>query len=84
MTDQKICRRCKKPVLVNAENYDVFERMHWLCFHFEYEHEGDPDKACDDPSCPWWRIDVYKNKLDQLGVDSESLIAEALERRWKT
>lgn len=39
---------------VNKEQYDVFERMHWLCFHLEFEHgDYDPDEACDDSGCPW-------------------------------
>ena len=50
-----VCNRCGKPVIRNRERYEVFERMHWLCFHYEFEHEagaGDPDIACGDPSCP--------------------------------
>jgi hypothetical protein len=44
-------------VRVNAAQYDVFERMHWVCFHYEFEHEvadpnRDPDEACEDPICP--------------------------------
>ena len=69
--------------MLNADSYDLFEQMHWLCFHLEFEHEGDPDMACGDPSCLWWHIDVFKNKLDQLGVDPEALIKEAIEKMWK-
>jgi len=26
--------------------------MHWVCFHYEFEHgDYDPDRACKDPSC---------------------------------
>ena len=46
------CVRCKRSVVRNRDKYDVFERMHWSCFHYEYEHEGDPDIACADPTCP--------------------------------
>ncbi|WP_438449481.1 hypothetical protein [Gorillibacterium sp. sgz5001074] len=53
----KLCRRCGKPVQVFETDYDLFEGMHWICFHFEFEHgEYDPDEPCDDPSCPWNRI----------------------------
>lgn len=49
----RICLRCGRPVETNADQYDVFERMHWVCFHYEYEHgEIDPDQPCADPSCP--------------------------------
>jgi hypothetical protein len=52
-----VCVRCGRVVRVNADLYDTFERMHWVCFHYEFEHEAgepdlDPDQACDDPSCP--------------------------------
>jgi hypothetical protein len=37
----------------------VFEQMHWVCFHYEFEHgdDRDPDQACRDPSCPSRMID---------------------------
>ncbi len=51
---EPICVRCGRPVLVNQELYaSVFEKMHRLCFHLEYEHPGDPDAPCKDPSCFW-------------------------------
>ena len=32
--------------------------MHWVCFHYEFEHDGvDPDLACGDPSCPSRMVD---------------------------
>jgi hypothetical protein len=53
----KICKRCGLPIKVNKELSDVFEDMHWLCFHLEFEHgDYDPDEPCDDPSCPWNKI----------------------------
>ena len=56
MADEaQICVRCNRPVVVNRKMYEVFERMHWVCFHFEFEHEGDPDAPCRDPSCPMRR-----------------------------
>ena len=52
-----ICTRCGLPVKKNKDSYELFEKMHWLCFHLEFEHgEYDPDEGCDDPSCPWNRI----------------------------
>ncbi|WP_448630881.1 hypothetical protein [Cellulomonas soli] len=32
------CLRCGRPVVLNREHYETFERMHYICFHFEYEH----------------------------------------------
>jgi hypothetical protein len=51
------CRRCQQPVLRFAKDYETFERMHWSCFHYEFEHElegssPDPDIACRNPGCP--------------------------------
>ena len=51
-----LCVRCGRPVERNRDSYETFERMHWACFHYEFEHDatgsGDPDVACADPSCP--------------------------------
>jgi hypothetical protein len=30
---------------------NTLEQMHSLCFHLEFEHHGDPDESCWDPSC---------------------------------
>jgi hypothetical protein len=56
-SDLPVCIRCGRAVRVNVDRYDVFERMHWVCFHYEFEHEAgapdrDPDRACGDPGCP--------------------------------
>ena len=58
-----MCKRCKEPVRINAKNYDLYEQMHWICFHFEYEHSAgnngkgyDPDQPCEAPGCPWKAI----------------------------
>ena len=82
-----LCVRCHQPVRINQSHYDVFERMHWLCFHLEYEHMGpgfmnaDPDEGCDDPSCPWWQIEVFRHKLDELGYDTHEMLWEAARMR---
>ena len=81
--DLKICVKCQKPVNENKAHYETFEKMHWLCFHLEYEHQGDPDRPCDDPSCPWWHIEVYKNKLKSMGLEPKEVLGKAIEERWK-
>ena len=50
--DLPVCVRCNRPVEVSRDWYEVFERMHWICFHYEFEHEGDPDAPCADLGCP--------------------------------
>lgn len=83
MTTPPICVRCQKPVEANAELYEVFERMHWLCFHLEFEHEGDADRPCSDPSCPWWHLEVFRGKLEQLGVQPDAVLQEAISERCR-
>jgi hypothetical protein len=83
MSEEKLCRRCNQPVIENADRYDVFEQMHWLCFHLEFEHQADPDIACGDPSCPWWHIEVFERRLKELGVDPKQELAEAIKKRWQ-
>jgi hypothetical protein len=52
--DAQLCLRCGRPVVVSRHHYETYERMHWICFHLEYEHgdHRDPDSACGDPGCP--------------------------------
>ena len=52
MNSKPLCVRCGKPVEFEAERYDVFEKMHYVCFHYEFEHEGDPDVECVAGGCP--------------------------------
>ena len=55
MTDDPVCRRCGRPVRVSRDRYEVFEGMHYVCFHYEFEHDlngADPDESCGDPDCP--------------------------------
>jgi hypothetical protein len=40
-------------VQTNVENFEVFERMHYVCFHYEFEHgEVDVDEDCSAGGCP--------------------------------
>jgi hypothetical protein len=59
VSEDLVCERCGRVVVVNATNFETFERMHWVCFHYEFEHgDGvDPDAACRDPACPSRQID---------------------------
>lgn len=48
-----MCRRCGRVVRTSREQFEVFERMHYVCFHYEFEHDpADPDDDCGDPGCP--------------------------------
>ncbi len=50
--DGRPCPRCGRPVVRNRFRSHLFEGMHLACHHYEYEHDGDPDVACGDPTCP--------------------------------
>jgi hypothetical protein len=47
------CRHCGRPVVVSADQFEVFERMHYTCFHYLFEHDPyDPDEQCAAGGCP--------------------------------
>ena len=79
---EKICARCGRPVVARVEHYETFQKMHWLCFHLEFEHQADPDVACSDPSCPLWHIEVYREALRGLGADPDAQLELAIKRRY--
>jgi hypothetical protein len=74
----KLCTRCHKPVIRHYDDYELFEGMHWLCFHLEFEHVGDPDELWRDPGCPWWHIEVYKEALSKLNLDHSKILEAAI------
>ncbi len=38
---------------ISGGQYDVFEQMHYVCFHYEFEHDPvDPDEECSAGGCP--------------------------------
>jgi hypothetical protein len=48
-----ICRDCGRPVTVSSDQFEVFERMHYTCFHYLFEHDPfDPDEECTAGGCP--------------------------------
>jgi len=48
-----VCRRCGLAVRENAGQFEVFERMHYVCFHYEFEHgDNDVDQECGAGGCP--------------------------------
>jgi hypothetical protein len=79
------CRKCRKEIVkFKNEAEEIFEGMHWLCFHFEYEHEGEPDEACADYSCPNLKIGIYEKKLKELGLEPQKEIEMEIKRRWSS
>jgi hypothetical protein len=77
-----LCRRCDRPVFVYRDDYDVFEGMHYVCFHYEFEHDPvDPDEDCEVPGCPSAPAARQKDRLAaavrRLRSGSEELSASA-------
>src|SRR5689334_16382483 len=69
MSEPPICRRCDQPVVAFVADYEVFERMHYTCFHFEFEHHGDPDIECSAGGCPASGISTASRFVRIDGVD---------------
>ena len=77
-----LCVRCGRPIEVNRDlAADRFGRMHWLCFHLEFEHPGDPDAPCAHRTCHVTRPQIYAQALRDAGVDPQAVMREALARR---
>jgi hypothetical protein len=54
-----VCVRCNRPVRTNRVQYEVFERMYYVCFHYEFEHDPtDPDEECNAGGCPSFKLDA--------------------------
>jgi hypothetical protein len=63
-SEDLICVRCGRPVRVNREQFEVFERMHYVCFHYEFEHDpSDPDEECNAGGCPSFKLDALPRQL---------------------
>ena len=62
---------------VSAEQYEVFERMHYVCFPYEFEHDpADPDEECQAGGCPSASLVVGRNRVIETAVE---LAVEAAE-----
>jgi hypothetical protein len=82
------CRRCGRLVVISRDQFDVFEQMHYVCFHYEFEHDpADPDEDCGVVGCPSGilppvvRQDVVRDTLMREVVDAiagSQLATEAL------
>lgn len=85
MSELPVCRACNRPVVVERERYEVFEGMHWLCFHLAFEHgDFDPDEPCGDVECPWSRIEALQGLLHDMGMTAEAITEAIVARRYPT
>lgn len=68
VTEPLRCRRCNRPVVIEADRSDVFERMHYVCFHYEFEPDpSDPDEECTARGCPSAAIHARPDRRPPTG-----------------
>lgn len=66
--EPKPCARCGRPVVIEWDRYEVFERMHYVCFHYEFEHDPvDPDEECSAGGCPSAAIRPRPDRRPPIG-----------------
>ena len=53
---QNTCRRCGQAA--DTSDFLTFERMHYVCFHYEFEHHGDVDAECSAGGCPSRKVEL--------------------------
>ena len=57
-------------MVTSREQYDVFEQMHYVCFHYEFEHDPtDPDTECSAGGCPSRRVGLRETLTDWTDWD---------------
>jgi hypothetical protein len=70
------CTACGGQVLVSSTWFETFERMHWTCFHYEFEHEPfDRDEECIGGGCPSAAVDPWH----VLNDPRDALVAQLLD-----
>ncbi|WP_144126278.1 DUF7660 family protein [Catellatospora sichuanensis] len=58
------CRRCGRALAAHRDPAGLFEGMHWVCFHYEFEHDPtDPDDDCGIAGCPSAPAVRHKERL---------------------
>ena len=69
-------------MLVEADRFDVFEGMHYVCFHYEFEHDpADPDEECSAGGCPSAVVHPRPDRRPPSGTMSQSRSAPASRQR---
>jgi hypothetical protein len=43
--DGQACARCGREVRVSRDSYGIFERMHYVCSHYEFERQSAASSA---------------------------------------
>lgn len=85
--DKRLCRRCGYPVAMTRDNYETFERMHFVCFHYEFEHrsgvpDNDPDADCGLLNCPSAPAARHRDQLVAAVTGLAADCAEGVPAFW--
>ena len=57
--------------MLSSEQHDVFEQMHYVCFHYEFEHDPiDPDEECEAGGCPSGAIHPRPERRPDNGISN--------------
>jgi hypothetical protein len=76
-----LCRVCGKPVGTIRDDFGDPPDVHIICRHFAFEHEGNPDQPCGHINCPQFLLQTYRLKLASLGIDTDDVVEEAIQKR---
>jgi hypothetical protein len=73
--EEPVCVWCGQEVRVNRDSFELLERMHFVCFYYEFEHTGfDPDEECDARGCPFA---VFSTPLPRRGAPRDKASGSA-------
>jgi hypothetical protein len=76
------CRLCGRPLGTSRLDAEEASDTHWMCYHFAYEHDADPDQPCSDVTCPLRQNEIFRECLRQLGQDPEQLLLSFLDKTY--
>lgn len=65
---QNKCARCGQAA--DTSDFLIFERMHYVCFHYEFEHQGDVDTECNAGGCPSRNVELSTTLREWTNWDS--------------
>ena len=62
--------RCRRPVIRSVDQYETFERMHYVGFHYEFEHDpANPDEECQAVGCPSASLAAGRSRVIETAAE---------------
>jgi hypothetical protein len=58
---------------VSRDRYDVLEKMHWVCFHYEFEHDAYASRRLELAvvGVTTWRLEYLRPTVLEKGASVE-------------